>query len=85
MAFDRMYAAARADGVELLVNSGFRSDVEQAILFARRPDRRWVAPPGKSLHRNATELDLGPASAYGWLSANARRFGFVQSRYWCGG
>ena len=82
MAFDRMYAAARADGVELLVNSGFRSDAEQAILFARRPDPRWVAPPGKSLHRNATELDLGPASAYGWLRVNARRFGFVQRYSW---
>ena len=82
MAFDRMYAAAQADGVELLVVSGFRSDAEQAILFARRPDPRWVAPPGKSLHRNATELDLGPASAYGWLSGNARRFGFVQRYSW---
>ncbi len=82
MAFDRMYAAARADGIELLVNSGFRSDAEQAILFARCPDPRWVAPPGKSLHRNATELDLGPASAYGWLRANARRFGFVQRYSW---
>src|SRR5918998_5577254 len=82
MAFDRMYAAAQADGVSLLVNSGFRSDAEQAILFARRPDPRWVAPPGRSLHRNATELDLGPASAYGWLARNARRFGFVRRYSW---
>ena len=82
VAFDRMYAAARADGIQLLVNSGFRSDAEQAILFARRPDPRWVAPPGKSLHRNATELDLGPQAAYGWLSRNARRFGFVQRYSW---
>ncbi len=78
LAFDRMYAAAQDDGIQLLVNSGFRSDAEQAVLFAQRPDPRWVAPPGKSLHRNATELDLGPESAYGWLSRNARRFGFVQ-------
>ena len=26
----------------------------------RNPTRRWVAPPGQSLHRCATELDLGP-------------------------
>ena len=82
MAFDRMYAAARGDGIQLLVNSGFRSDAEQAVLFARRPDPRWVAPPGRSLHRNATELDLGPESAYGWLSRNARRFGFIQRYSW---
>ena len=76
-AFDRMAAAARADGVSLTIASGFRSDAEQAILFARHPDPKWVAPPGESLHRNATELDLGPRSAYGWLAANAGRFHFL--------
>jgi D-alanyl-D-alanine carboxypeptidase len=81
-AFDRMIAAARAGGVSLLINSAFRSDAEQAILFARNPDPKWVAPPGQSLHRYGTELDLGPPAAYGWLAANARRFGFVQRYSW---
>ena len=81
-AFDRMAAAAQAAGIALTVNSGFRSDAEQAALFAANPDPQWVAPPGHSLHRCATELDLGPDSAYGWLAANAARFGFVQ-RYSC--
>jgi hypothetical protein len=81
-AFDRMERAAAADGIRLIVNSGFRSDAEQARLFAAHPDPRWVAPPGKSLHRLGTELDLGPASAYGWLARNARRFGFVQRYSW---
>ena len=82
IAYDRMAAAARADGVALIVVSGFRSDAEQAALFAANPDPRWVAPPGKSLHRLGTELDLGPSSAYGWLAANARRFGFLQRYSW---
>jgi hypothetical protein len=77
-AFDRMERAAAADGVRLMVVSGFRSNAEQAALFAARPDPKWVAPPGQSLHRYGTELDLGPASAYGWLAANARRFHFLQ-------
>jgi hypothetical protein len=81
-AFDRMAAAARRAGIELLVVSGFRSDAEQAELFARHPDPRWVAPPGRSLHRCATELDLGPSVAYGWLDANAPRFGFVRRYSW---
>jgi len=81
-AFDRMAAAARADGVLLMVNSGFRSDAEQARLFAANPNPKWVAPPGKSLHRLGTELDLGPPATYGWLSANARRFGFIQRYAW---
>jgi Transglycosylase SLT domain/D-alanyl-D-alanine carboxypeptidase len=81
-AFDRMAATAARDGVALVVNSGFRSDTEQAALFAANPDPRWVAPPGRSLHRCATELDIGPESAYGWLAANATRFGFVQRYSW---
>jgi hypothetical protein len=82
LAFDRMERAARAAGVRLIVVSGFRSNAEQAALFARRPDPRWVAPPGRSLHRLGTELDLGPASAYGWLARNAERFGFLKRYSW---
>ena len=81
-AFDRMAAAAAGAGLSLVVNSGFRSDAEQAALFAANPDPRWVAPPGRSLHRCATELDIGPPSVYGWLAANASRFGFVQRYSW---
>jgi hypothetical protein len=81
-AFDRMAAAADQIGLALIVNSGFRSDAEQAVLFAAHPDPTWVAPPGHSLHRCATELDLGPETAYGWLAANAGHFGFVQRYSW---
>ncbi|HXQ88307.1 MAG TPA: D-alanyl-D-alanine carboxypeptidase family protein, partial [Solirubrobacterales bacterium] len=48
-AYDQMAAAARADGIVLMVVSGFRSDAEQAELFAAHPDPTWVAPPGQSL------------------------------------
>ena len=82
LAFDRMEAAARSGGHSLIVVSGFRSDAEQAKLFAAHPDPKWVAPPGKSLHRLGTELDLGPSSAYGWLAANSRRFGFIKRYEW---
>jgi hypothetical protein len=81
-AYDRMAASAQADGFALMVVSGFRSDSEQAALFAAHPDPKWVAPPGQSLHRCATELDLGPETAYGWLAANASRFSFVQRYSW---
>jgi len=81
-AFDRMTAAARSAGIALVINSAFRSDAEQADLFAANPDPTWVAPPGQSLHRCATELDLGPPGAYGWLASNATRFGFVQRYSW---
>jgi transglycosylase-like protein with SLT domain/D-alanyl-D-alanine carboxypeptidase-like protein/putative Flp pilus-assembly TadE/G-like protein len=81
-AFDRMAAAARRAGIYLSVTSGFRSDAEQARLFAAHPDPKWVAPPGTSLHRYGTELDLGPPGAYAWLATNARRFGFIKRYAW---
>src|SRR5215218_5502378 len=83
LAFDRLAAAARREaGLYLIVTSGYRSDAEQARLFAAHPDPKWVAPPGQSLHRYATELDLGPPAAYAWLAANAERFGFIQRYSW---
>ncbi len=81
-AFDRLAAASREAGLTLVINSAYRSDAEQARLFAQHPDPRWVAPPGQSLHRCATELDLGPAAAYGWLGAHGSRFGFVKRYSW---
>lgn len=82
IAFDQMAAAAALAGHQLLVSSAFRSDAEQAAIFAANPDPKWVAPPGTSLHRCATELDLGPTSAYAWLAANASRFGYSNRYEW---
>src|SRR4051812_49317518 len=42
VAYDQMVAAARSDGITLVVVSGFRSDAEQAELFAAHPDPTWV-------------------------------------------
>jgi hypothetical protein len=82
LTFGRMERAMRAGGIALIINSAFRSDAEQAELWRRHPDPRWVAPPGKSLHRNGTELDLGPSAAHGWLAANAERFHLTQCYSW---
>lgn len=81
-AFDRLHAAATRAGVALTITSAYRSNAEQAVLFARNPDPKWVARPGTSLHRLGTELDLGPPAAYGWLAANAPRFGFIKRYSW---
>jgi LAS superfamily LD-carboxypeptidase LdcB len=70
IAFDKLDRAATAAGHPLIIVSAFRSSTEQAALFAAHPDPKWVASPGRSLHRLGTELDLGPPTAYVWLSAN---------------
>jgi Transglycosylase SLT domain/D-alanyl-D-alanine carboxypeptidase len=83
VAFDQMAAAARREaGLSLSINSAFRSDAEQAALWKANPNPKWVAPPGTSLHRYATELDLGPPAAYPWLQQNHRRFGFIWRYKW---
>jgi len=83
LAFDRMSAAARREaGLYLSITSGYRSDAEQAQLWAANPNPKWVAPPGTSLHRYGTELDLGPPAAYAWLEANGGRFGFIRRYSW---
>jgi len=81
-AFDRLLGAARQAGRSLLINSAWRSSAEQARLFAAHPDPRWVARPGRSLHRLGTELDLGPPTAWSWLAANAGSFGFIKRYSW---
>ena len=71
LAFDRMEAAVRADGVALLINSGFRSDAEQAILFARHPDPKWVARPGTAAPQRHRAR---PRAARGvWLAEDQRK------------
>jgi Transglycosylase SLT domain/D-alanyl-D-alanine carboxypeptidase len=83
LAFDRLAAAARREaGLLLSITSAYRSDAEQAVLWEANPDPRWVAPPGTSLHRYGTELDIGPSAAYGWLAANSERFGFIRRYSW---
>jgi transglycosylase-like protein with SLT domain/D-alanyl-D-alanine carboxypeptidase-like protein/putative Flp pilus-assembly TadE/G-like protein len=82
LAFDRMERGAAAAGIRLIVVSAFRSNAEQAALFANHPDPKWVAPPGRSLHRLGTELDLGPPSAYAWLNASSERYGFIRRYPW---
>jgi hypothetical protein len=78
-----MDRAAHAAGLDLVVVSGFRSDAEQAVLFARHPDPKWVARPGQSRHRNATELDLDVSGGvYPWLVRHGNAFGFVQRYSW---
>ena len=73
-----MAAAARRDGVALRDRQRVSLRRRAGRAVARHPDPERVAPPGQSLHRNGTELDLGPRGAYAWLAANAGRFHFLR-------
>ena len=82
-AFLAMREAARADGVDLWIRSGFRSMEQQRWLYAAWK-AGWgnkAARPGHSNHQSGRALDLyvdDPAT-YGWLKQHARRFGFKET------
>lgn len=84
-AYNAMAQAAARDGLNLVVNSAFRSRAEQARLYAmyQAGTGNLAAPPGYSTHEGGLSADIDmkqqgrAAAAYVWLAANARRFGFV--------
>ena len=96
-AWREMKAAARAEGVELLLVSGFRSVRYQADLIRNKlaagQDIESIlkvnAAPGFSEHHTGRAVDVATpgarpltvefesSSAFAWLGANARRFGFA--------
>lgn len=87
-AFLRMRDAARAAGLTLRINSGFRSMAEQRRLYERYRSGRGAlaARPGYSNHQSGRALDISTGAGVGaWLQANAPRFGFrrtVPSEPW---
>lgn len=86
MAFFRMRADAQRNGVKLRVVNGFRTKTHQRRLY-RELGPVYAAPPGKSLHRRATELDIamkpgGVDRTYRWLVKHGGRYGFVQRYSW---
>lgn len=92
-ALEAMDAAARLDGVTLLVASCYRSYAYQAEVWDRSvkadglaETESGLARPGHSQHQLGTVLDFGPISdafaeteASRWLAAKARSFGFSLS------
>ena len=87
-------ASAREFGGVMVIYSGYRSIEHQRRLYqdalarygSEREARRWVAPPGASMHNFGLAVDLrhnGGRVEYGqrisnWMSANLARFGLVR-------
>jgi zinc D-Ala-D-Ala carboxypeptidase len=77
---------AAADGVEILVDSGWRSAEYQERLLHEALSRygseeeaaRWVATPTTSAHVSGDAVDLGPSDATAWLSEHGADYGLCQ-------
>ncbi|MEJ2057501.1 MAG: M15 family metallopeptidase [Desulfofustis sp.] len=89
-----MLQQARLDGIELTVESAYRSIHYQTRIFLRMLEQgrsfediiRYVAPPGYSQHMLGTAMDFSPSNwefaeteQYRWLQENGPRFGFEET------
>lgn len=88
-----MTAAARTEGLKLVVGSTYRSWAYQKAVFAREvaaygeaQARRESAEAGRSQHQLGTVVDFSPIDEafasrpeFAWLSARAAGFGFSRS------
>ncbi len=77
---------AARDGVELHVNSGWRSREYQDELLreaitkygSKKEAARWVATADTSLHVSGDAVDIGPSAAAAWLSEHGDQYGLCQ-------
>jgi hypothetical protein len=85
-ALKRAALEARDDGVELDVNSGWRSAAYQQQLLddaigkygSAKEAARWVATPQTSLHVSGDAVDIGPTKAATWLARHGADFGLCR-------
>jgi zinc D-Ala-D-Ala carboxypeptidase len=77
---------AAKDGIEIVVNSGWRSREYQKQLFrdavakyrSEKAAVRWVAPPDTSSHVSGDAVDIGPSRATAWLSKHGAQYRLCQ-------
>ncbi len=77
---------AAGDGVEFIVNSGWRSPEYQEQLLreaisehgSEEEAARWVSTPDTSAHVSGDAIDIGPARATAWLSRHGADYGLCQ-------
>ncbi len=79
-------ADAAAAGVQLVVDSGWRSPAYQERLLheavwkygSEEEAARWVATPTTSAHVSGDAVDIGPSHAAAWLSDHGAAYGLCQ-------
>ncbi len=85
-ALRRAATDAADDGVEFVVDSGWRSPAYQARLLREAVSKygseqeaaRWVATPSTSAHVSGDAADIGPSAATPWLSEHGAEYGLCQ-------
>jgi hypothetical protein len=78
---------AADDGVEFVIDSGWRSPAYQEQLLheavlkygSEGEAARWVATPSTSAHVSGDAVDIGPSDAAAWLSEHGAAYGLCQA------
>ena len=85
-ALRRAAVDAAGDGVQFVVDSGWRSPEYQEQLLreaiskygSEEEAQRWVATPKTSAHVSGDAVDIGPSRAAAWLSEHGAEYGLCQ-------
>jgi zinc D-Ala-D-Ala carboxypeptidase len=85
-ALRRAATNAAENGVELVVDSGWRSPKYQERLLdeavaeygSEAEAARWVATPNTSAHVSGDAVDIGPVAATAWLSEHGAQYELCQ-------
>ena len=70
----RRVSSMMAANPNVKISSGHRTRAQQSYLY-RAKGGHQVARPGNSAHQSGQAADLGPPSQFGWIAANASKFG----------
>lgn len=92
----QMFESAKLDGLEMFVNSAYRSYDEQVEVaefyrkwYGDNYVEKYVAKPGFSEHQTGLAFDVGSTSSavfakseeYKWMQENAYKYGFIKRFY----
>lgn len=92
----QMFEAAKVDGLEMIVNSAYRSYDDQVEIsefyrkwYGDNYVNKYVARPGYSEHQTGLAFDIGSSSVdvfvdskeYKWMQENAYKYGFIMRFY----
>lgn len=95
-ALQQMFESAKLDGLEMLVNSAYRSYEDQVEItefyrkwYGDNYVNNYVARPGFSEHQTGLAFDIGSTSEnvfvnsdeYKWMQENAYKYGFIMRFY----
>ena len=88
----QMFEAAKTEGLEMVVNSAYRSYQDQIDIqeyyrkwYGDNYVKNYVARPGFSEHQTGVAFDIGSTSSnvfanskeYAWMQENAYKYGFI--------